>query len=304
MGCEPQSRLSVLVTDDDMADRLALKRALRPICRVAEAASEEQLLAKLAEEQPDCVVMDYHIPGCDTMKLLESIAQKVAVIIVTGTNDLALAVNAMKSGAQDYLLKENINPDALQRAVRHAVERMALLQKIEQQRVELELLATTDSLTGLYNRRFFYERINGEIDRARRVRSASSLLLIDLDRFKNVNDEHGHLFGDRMLMHTADVIRTIIRKTDVAARYGGEEFCVLAIGSNLAGGKMLAERLCRKLAAKPIAAGDGHLVTQTCSVGVASLADAANANELIGRADKALYQAKRRGRNRVACAEK
>src|SRR5438105_12945083 len=107
----------------------------------------------------------------------------------------------------------------------NAMEKVALLRKVDEQRAELTRLATVDELTGLYNRRFFLKRLGDEIDRAVRYQSQLSLLLLDVDYFKRVNDTHGHVVGDTVLASLAGVIRATFRRTDVAARYGGEGVC-------------------------------------------------------------------------------
>jgi len=211
-----------------------------------------------------------------------------------------VAVRAMKSGAQDYLPKGRLTSESLHRAMHNAMEKVALLRKIEEQRVELMRLATIDELTGLYNRRFFLKRLGDEIDRAVRYESPLSLLILDVDHFKAVNDTYGHLVGDEVLAALAELIRATFRRTDVAARYGGEEFCALLPQTERTGAEHVAERLRQASAVQPIQLQDGGRLSVTCSVGLAVLGeDGGDGSSLLKVADARLYRAKAAGRNRV-----
>ncbi|OPL18776.1 MAG: hypothetical protein AVO35_13040 [Candidatus Aegiribacteria sp. MLS_C] len=165
-------------------------------------------------------------------------------------------------------------------------------------KMELERLARTDSLTGLLNRQRLMERLEEEMDRTSRYRRPLSLMIIDLDHFKDVNDAHGHLAGDEVLVASAGKISQSLRKTDFAGRYGGEEFCVVLPETGMEGASGLAERLRRSLEETRHTLSDGTDLKVTCSIGVAE-ASCRNVEELIAVADAALYLAKRSGRNRV-----
>ena len=163
---------------------------------------------------------------------------------------------------------------------------------------ELERLARTDSLTGLFNRQHLLARFETEMARARRYGRCLSVMLIDLDHFKRVNDNHGHLAGDAVLVSAAMVIRETVRETDFAGRYGGEEFLVVLPETDLDGAIELAERLRQRMEETGHALPDGGILTVTCSVGVSEAADM-GVEDLIDLADSAMYAAKRAGRNRV-----
>jgi diguanylate cyclase (GGDEF)-like protein len=165
-------------------------------------------------------------------------------------------------------------------------------------------LARTDGLTGLTNRRKFLELVERELLRARRYNAPLALVLLDLDHFKRVNDTHGHLVGDRVLVHAAETLRQAIRDVDTAARYGGEEFAVLLPDTDLVGAQEVAERCARKLASSSVAVGAAGDVTVTASLGVATFSPESDARveDLMRRADQALYRAKEAGRNRVMVA--
>ena len=162
-------------------------------------------------------------------------------------------------------------------------------------------LASLDPLTGAFNRRTFMQLANKELSRARRTDAPLSLILLDLDHFKSVNDNYGHLAGDRVLQLFAGVVREQLRKEDVLVRYGGEEFCLLLPDVPGPGAVVLAGRICKAVSSTPFRV-DGMEIAVTTSAGVAARVDEGpdDLDDIIGRADEALYIAKNRGRNRVA----
>jgi diguanylate cyclase (GGDEF)-like protein len=302
---------TVLIIDDSPEDRETYRRLLtRDSDRrfiFLEAESAEAGLELWGRAAVDCVLLDYHLPDADGLDLLDSFADpvgppKVAVVMLTGRGDELIAVQAMKRGVQDYLAKGQITGKSLARAVVNAVQKVYLLRQLEAQRQELERLATTDSLTGVSNRRVFLRRLDLEIDRARRYGPPLSILMLDLDHFKAINDTHGHLVGDRVLIALARVLSEQ-RRTDFVGRFGGEEFCVLLPSTDREGAGILAERL-RVAVTERIGADLADIgLRVTCSIGAAQFTpDLADAHALIDLADRALYRAKNAGRDRVCLA--
>jgi diguanylate cyclase (GGDEF)-like protein len=251
--------------------------------------------------------------GIALLRQAQGIDPTVAGVIMTGQGSIPAAVEAMRAGAADFVLKpfrlQQILPvlgralearrlraenDRLRREVaRLEAERVRLL---EEANARLAVLATTDPLTGLANRRVFDEALAREAALAARGRRPLALMILDVDHFKAFNDAFGHPAGDEVLKQVAVAVRACCRGTDVVARLGGEEFAVLLPGTDLPGGVALAERV--RLA---VAAGPWPLGPVTVSVGVA-VHDAASggAAELVRAADRAMYRAKRGGRNQVA----
>ena len=172
--------------------------------------------------------------------------------------------------------------------------------KVKQRIDQLRAQAVFDELTGAYNRRFLHEQLKVRLGEARRHQTTVSLILFDLDHFKDVNDSFGHLFGDTVLKGTADLVRRRIRKEDILARFGGEEFAVMLPHTDRLGAAVLAERL-RKSAAGHLHSNGGRSQRITISLGVASfpLDEAGSVEELIECADLRLYKAKDSGRNRL-----
>lgn len=171
---------------------------------------------------------------------------------------------------------------------------------LSQRADETECLLRIDPLTNLASRRHFDDLLTAQTEAASRYGDPFSLLLIDLDAFKVINDTHGHLVGDEVLRHAADTLEAMRRAVDVVARWGGEEFIVLAPKTDDAGAAVLAERFREAIAAME---GPEEFTSITISIGVAQWRLDESADELVGRADKALYRAKERGRNRVVVAD-
>ena len=172
--------------------------------------------------------------------------------------------------------------------------------EIRQLNRKLARIATVDSLTGLFTRRHFLQRLQQELERARRGGHAVSLLLIDLDHFKHVNDTYGHQMGDAVLRRLGNYLREQVRAIDVAGRYGGEELCILLPETPVTAAAQIAERLRQEIEALSFETEDGQAFAVTASFGVAQWREHTTAEVLISEADKALYASKESGRNRVS----
>lgn len=194
-------------------------------------------------------------------------------------------------------------PSPLLSSLRIMLEAPALALDTTMHLQRAEALSVTDDLTGLYNSRYLNQVLRRESKRASRSGRPLSLLFIDLDGFKSVNDTHGHLCGSRALVEAASVIRSCARETDMAARFGGDEFAVVLPDTGSEGAVAVAERIRERVFARCFLAGDGLTVHLTSSVGVATLPDvAASAEELLKAADAAMYRVKDRGKNGVVLA--
>jgi diguanylate cyclase (GGDEF)-like protein len=190
----------------------------------------------------------------------------------------------------------------LARQVMALIELRAKEKMLESTVHELELLATTDELTGLHNRRSLLHRLKFEVARSRRFRSPLSALMIDIDYFKKINDEHGHVVGDQVLTNVGRLLRENVRVIDMPSRYGGEELCVLLPNTPVEGACKLAENLRLKIEAQLHNAGKRQFqISASIGVGTFNHMEIDDAESLLKQADAALYRAKRNGRNRVEC---
>jgi diguanylate cyclase (GGDEF)-like protein len=172
---------------------------------------------------------------------------------------------------------------------------------LRRQTLALTKEAVTDELSGLYNYRFFYHCLEKEVDRARRYQLPLSLVIIDLDNFKNYNDTHGHPQGDRALATAARVLKDTVRTSDTVARYGGEEFAIILPQTSLAQAKQLCERIREALASTPIPSLEGVTDPLTASFGVTAYENGMTARQFVSETDRILYFAKSSGKNLVTC---
>jgi two-component system cell cycle response regulator len=245
-------------------------------------------LGRLAGEAFDVVLLDLMLPdssGIDTFARLRDEGPDVPVVVLTGVDDEGLAVEAVRLGAQDYLVKGRTENEGLRRAIRYAVERHRMQSELRQQ-------ALLDELTGLYNRRGFTILAEHQLRVAGRTKHPVAVLFVDLDGMKRINDSLGHAEGDRVLIDTAELLRTTLRASDLVARLGGDEFCALLPDCP----SEVVDAVVRRL-------GD-HLETHnqqamrpfdlSISVGIAlhDPASPASIQELIDRADRAMYEQK------------
>jgi diguanylate cyclase (GGDEF)-like protein len=300
----------VLLVDDDESTAILVRShlgKLKPTRYVLEwRGTASDGLAALMTEHWDACLLDYHIgdeSGFDVLRtaLQRNVATPIIMFTSGAGTDVDLAT--VRAGAADYLLKTELSPSLLSRTIRYAIERSRLLN-------EMRSLARHDHLTGLLTRREMDRVLDEELIRSHRYGHPVALILIDLDHFKQINDTYGHVSGDAALRGVAAVVQQCARDTDRAARYGGDELAVLLPETDHVGACVLAERIRARVAASGIEPPpDAQVATGpiplTLSVGVAALpgATVATPSEFIARADAALYQAKRSGRNQVVCAD-
>lgn len=303
---EHGSALVLLLVDDHFADRVAVKHMLPAGWHVIEAATGEEGLVRLAEARPHCVFVNSALPDMSGLRFLEEVqglthGEIVASVLMAAGEEGDLGIMAMKKGAVDFLAKERMSGDTLRRTLHFAIERVALKQELRRQREELERLATTDPLTGLYNRRFLAQRVEEEVRRARRYKTRLCMLMMDVDRFKSVNDGFGHPAGDEVIRRLGEAIRSNLRESDLAARYGGDEFCVVLPETSVHGAEEVAERIRRCVESMAIVLEGGATIRVTTSIGVCELGpNHQDGDQLNQTADAMLYDAKGRGRNTVA----
>ena len=258
-----------------------------------------------AADAPRLAILDWMMPGINGVDLCRRIRSTggepyVYVLLLTARADSQDLVEGMDAGADDYVTKPYKSHElrVRLRAGRRIVDLQAELLRA---REALREQATHDALTGLLNRGSILEELRNELARAGRDRQPLSLLMADIDRFKDVNDTYGHLAGDAVLREAALRMKASVRRYDAVGRYGGEEFLMVLPGCQGAAALAQAERIRSAFAAEPFAIGS-QSIRATCSIGVSGrmAASLADADILIREADVALYQAKNQGRNLVA----
>jgi two-component system chemotaxis family response regulator WspR len=327
----------VLLVDDQAMVGEALRRMLSHeaditlhFCPDARRALEAARYLK-----PTVILQDLVMPGVNGLSLLtqyreDPIVGQVPVIVLSSTEDPVVKSDAFSAGASDYLVKlpdrielaarirlhsrarlNQLQRDQAHEALRTSEERLIaknaeLLvanQRLQDMTERLRVEATRDALSGLLNRRAFFDALQRELARSQRTAEPIALLIGDIDHFKTVNDSRGHVAGDAVIQDVARRLQEMVRAADLVGRYGGEEFVILAGDCAPEAAVELAERMRRAVADSPIRLVDGNLAI-TMSVGVAVSTGHTGAEELLAAADAALYRAKRAGRNLVemACA--
>jgi diguanylate cyclase (GGDEF)-like protein len=300
----------VLVAEDDPLYRRALQHFLAGKGYVVRLVSDglQALEDALAPDAPRLLVLDWMMPGLsgpDVCRRLRAAPRDhyQYVLLLTAKHTTADIVEGLEAGADDYLTKPFNVHEFFARM--HVGERMIKLHdSLFAAQEALRLQATHDPLTGIWNRGALFELLRADLERAQRTATSLSLFLIDLDNFKRVNDEFGHLAGDAILREIAQRLSAAVRVYDVVGRYGGEEFIVAAADLQTERPCQFAERLRLAISAFPVPTLKAD-VTVSISIGVATTnpGDDCSVEKLIQSADTALYQAKASGRNRVETAQ-
>jgi diguanylate cyclase (GGDEF)-like protein len=287
----------VLIVDDEPSlGRLfsvILRQAGMETCVVSDPM---QVMGPLVEFRPDLILMDIYMPGCSGLELALVIRQQEAyigipIMFLSVESDISKQLAAMRHGGDDFLIKP-VQPRHLVSAVTTRATRSRALRN----------LMVRDSLTGFLNHTKTKEQLGIELDRARRQGHCVSLVMLDIDNFKVVNDTYGHATGDRVLRSLSRLLSQRLRQTDIIGRSGGEEFTIIMTGSNAEDARRKLEGVRASFAALAHFA-DGGEFRVTFSAGIASSPPWTEAAALSEAADRALYEAKRNGRDRIALAD-
>jgi len=294
---------SILVVDDAPENVMLLSLILKDLGKVSSALSGREAIDKALENPPDLILLDIQMPELDGYDVIRALkedpkTENVPVIFVTGLSDDGDEEKGLKLGAIDYITKP-YKPAVVTARVRNHLRLREYAMRLEQLNEELERLATTDALTSAYNRRYFMSKLEEEVKRVRRYKRPSSLMMIDVDHFKKINDTFGHDVGDHVLIALVKLLEDKVRQLDTVARIGGEEFAILMPETSEKDALILVNRLLDAARAAAITVAD-DTVRFTISVGCTEFdADTLDGEGILKMADMALYDAKRSGRDQV-----
>jgi diguanylate cyclase (GGDEF)-like protein len=298
---------SILIIDDSVTVREQIIRILEPFnlfTRYNEAEDGLEGFKKLLSNPVDIILCDLEMPRIDGFKFLSMLKarpdlQNVPVIILTGMNDRERKVKGLDQGASDYITKP-FDPEELVARVRVHLKIKKLQDDLKRSNELLLELSNTDHLTGLFNRRYMMEALDKEVQRSVRKKGNLSIIILDIDHFKRVNDGYGHQQGDVVLQKVALQLQMELRNYDCAARYGGEEFVAILPDSSLKEAVFVADRIRQSVQGTRFSGPLADL-SLTVSLGVACFSPqhSPNVDGFIKLADDALYRAKANGRNRV-----
>ena len=281
----------VLLVEDYAPDVRLIQEMLRESADADEfdltvASSIADAEQALGSQDFPLVLLDLGLPdstGVSNVQQIRAASRRTAIVVMTGLDDERAALEALQSGAQEYVVKGSIDGDRLVRTMRHAIERNRLVNELDQLRERDYFQATHDALTGLPNRQLLNDRVQQVLSQAERHDEQFAYCYLDLDRFKAVNDNAGHAIGDELLKRIASVIRRAVRDSDTAARIGGDEFAVIAAPAP-AVPETLVSRVNKALATGGVEA----------SVGIATRRPDESLDDVLSRADERMYDLKRR----------
>jgi two-component system cell cycle response regulator len=289
-------KFEVLLVEDNPGDARLIKELLNEggehDLRLTHVTSLQEAIDRLSVDGvvTHAVLLDLGLPdetGLETLRRLLPSAGRSSVVVMTGVNDELLGVSALQEGAQDYLVKGQVDGRALRRALRYAIERNGI-------QAELRGLSMKDDLTGLLNRRGFLLAAQQQLQAARRNDGAVLLGFVDFDGLKEINDTLGHAAGDRALAEMADVLRCCFRQRDLLARLGGDEFALLATDAGLQLELVVRARLAAALEAANARPDRAYRIG--CSIGCLTCraTETASIEDLLQRADALMYEEKKR----------
>jgi len=294
----------ILIAEDD-ADfrRILSRRATRMGLEVDQVENGKDAIEAFKDGNYDALVVDLYMPefgGLDVIEAAREVDPDIESLILTGSASVETAVEALRAGVYDYLTKPLESMTEFEMALSRALERRRLIQENKRLFEENKRLAVTDPLTGLSNRHRLQDVLNGELERASRYSRPLSIIMIDMDELKAINDTLGHPAGDEALKMVANAIEHCIRKVDLAARFGGDEFVIVLPEADVSVAASVAQRINQEV--EKLKVEDKQLAI---SLGVASWNKTYTTPEIfIDAADRAMYQAKRSEGDRVRIADK
>lgn len=295
----------ILIVDDDPDVRIPMGEFIEQSgFTVSSTNSAEDALELIESNGINIVITDIQLPGMNGLEFTDIVKKnhEVDVIVITGYSADYSYEEAVEKGASDFIFKPIRFRELLLRLKRVIRERQ-LSQERTRMLGELKNLAITDGLTKLYNSRQFYDQLELEIDRCLRYRHPLSLLLFDIDHFKEYNDTFGHIEGDKVLIRIGQTTQSCLRTMDSAYRYGGEEFTVILPETGGEEALTVGDRIRRTIESEKFIQNK-EIISVTISVGVAQYNHKEKIADFVKRADKAMYKSKQKGRNKVSFLDK
>ncbi|PTM98887.1 PleD family two-component system response regulator [Mycoplana dimorpha] len=297
---------AVLLVDGRGSSQERIARSLAPIADVTCMSDPQAALFEAAEKPFDLVIVNANFSDYDPLRLCSQLrslerTRYLPILLIAEQGHDDLVVRALDLGVTDYLMRP-IEPNELLARSLTQIRRKRYNDRLRASVTQSMELAVTDGLTGLHNRRYLDGHLKLLIDRSNARGREMSVCITDIDRFKQINDTHGHDAGDAVLREFANRLRTAVRGADLACRYGGEEFVLVMPDTSAQTAATVAERLRMTIEQEPFQVGPGATLRVTASLGIASLLPGDGPEALMKRADAALYEAKRTGRNRVVAA--
>jgi diguanylate cyclase (GGDEF)-like protein len=291
----------ILIVEDDVAvSNLLVEFLIKSGFNTKSVGSAEEANEILKSEATDLVLTDIKLPGIDGIKFTSSIKKKydLDIIVMTGYSSEYSYEDAIKNGASDLLFKP-VKLNELILRINRVIKERSLLEELNKMIKELKQLTIKDQLTGLYNSKYFFDQLDKEIKRAKRYLHPISLMFIDIDSFKGINDTYGHMIGDQILSQIAKKIKDCLRSNDTAYRFAGDEFTVILPETNSGAGKVVADRILSNFANESVAINKKEISKITLSIGITEYQMNEGSQQFVHRADLKMYEAKRHKGNCV-----
>jgi len=312
----------ILVIDNNCNDIQIIKVLLDSCSIISINTNDTNIIKLINKESPDCILLSYSLNNDEGVSFLDKLnrenrTKRIPIIILTEFDSIDMVLEITKNGACDYLIRGCYSQNELMKSIFLAIERQKLINTVYEQQKELENLAVIDELTGINNRRALLRTIDKQISLAKRYKFPITLCICDIDNFKYINDNYGHVLGDTVIKEVTNIISLRIRKTDTVGRHGGDEFIVLFPNTSILQAAKVTEIIRKKVVHVCQFSDKFNKIRKidlnqekeyftpldvTLSFGLAEYNPAMkSADDLIADADKALYYAKGHSKNVVAC---
>lgn len=289
--------LTAIVDDREFQDiQDILKGYFKQEALIDRVLSAESVTETIASDPPDVIMLHYMLPDCSGVQLLQQLTERqcnIPIIMITGQNDEKEAALSIAMGAYDYLLKEEINLSVLPMCVDNVIKRKKLEGDIMSASLKIKEMTIIDWTTGVYNRRYLFDILDKEIERAKRFKSPLSILMVGVNEMTSAREEHGRDFADYVLRELAQIFQCSLRTYDILTRSGNNEFCVILPNTNLGESRSVGARLNRNVHGHEFGMEDGETMKLSISAGISILGSGAQAkSEMLCYGERALSKAR------------